>query len=138
MTAKKPLTLKIFFFLVFIDLLETFAQFCFKKSALPVSGLEIRAFGDALHFIAAIIPSSFLWLGLVCVLTILISWSTVLSKIDLSVAVPVCSFSYITIPLVSVLYFHEKISIVRWGGISCIIVGIVLVSISTKHKEAAR
>ena len=35
---RKHLTLKIFLFLVFIDLLETFAQFCFKKSALPAVG----------------------------------------------------------------------------------------------------
>jgi drug/metabolite transporter (DMT)-like permease len=135
MPKKRRLTLKIFLFLVFIDFLETFAQFCFKKTALSQSRLEIRAFSDAAHFIATIIPSPFLWFGLISVLMIFAIWSTILSKIDLSVAVPVCSFSYITIPLVSVLYFHEKISALRWFGISFIIAGIILVSISTKHKE---
>jgi drug/metabolite transporter (DMT)-like permease len=135
MLKKRRLTLKIFLFLVFIDFLETFAQFCFKKSALTESGFQITAFKDALHFITAMIPSPFLWFGLISVLVIFAIWSTILSKIDLSVAVPVCSFSYITIPLVSVLYFHEKISALRWFGISFIIFGIILVSISSKHKE---
>ncbi len=76
MTAKKPITLKIFLFLACIDLLETFAQFCYKKSAIAESGIEIRALSDAVHFVATVIHSPFLWLGLICVLTIFISWST--------------------------------------------------------------
>jgi len=135
MVKKRRLTLKIFLFLVFIDFLETFAQFCFKKTALSERGLEIKAFADAAHFIGTIIPSPFLWLGLISVMMIFVIWSTILSKIDLSVAVPVCSFSYITIPLVSVFYFHEKISALRWFGIFFIIFGIIFVSLSSKHKE---
>ncbi len=135
MLKQRRLTLKIFLFLVFIDFLETFAQFCFKKSALSESGIEIKALVDIAHFIKSILPSPFLWLGLISVLVIFAIWSTILSKIDLSVAVPVCSFSYITIPLVSMLYFHENISVLRWCGISFIILGIILVSLSSKQKE---
>ncbi len=135
MAAKRPVTLKIFLFLASIDLLETFAQFCFKKSAMPESGLEVKGWTDALHFVATVIPSPFLWLGLICVLTIFVSWSTVLSKIDLSVAVPVASVSYITIPLVSVIFLKEHISLMQWGGIGFILLGIILVSLSSKTKE---
>ncbi len=132
---KKHLTLKILFLLIFIDFLETFAQFCFKKTALPQGGFEIKALNDVFHFIASVIPSPFLWLGLYSVLLIFTIWSTVLSRIDLSVAVPVCSFSYITVPLVSLVFFHEKISQLRWIGIFIILLGVILVSISSKHKE---
>jgi len=135
MVKKRRLTFKIFLFLVFIDFLETFAQFCFKKTASSESSLQVKAFTDAVHFIWSVIPSPFLWLGLISVLMIFAIWSTVLSKIDLSVAVPVCSFSYITIPLISMFYFHEKISTLRWFGIFFIIFGIIFVSLSTKHKE---
>ena len=135
---RKHLTLKIFLFLVFIDLLETFAQFCFKKSALSAAGFEIKAVNDIFHFASYMIPSPFLWLGLFSVLLIFTLWSTVLSKIDLSVAVPVCSFSYISVPLVSLFFFHEKISILRWTGILIILLGVVLVSISSKQKKAVQ
>jgi undecaprenyl phosphate-alpha-L-ara4N flippase subunit ArnE len=64
-----------------------------------------------------------------------IIWSTILSKIDLSVAVPVCSFSYVTIPLVSIIFLHEKISLLRWSGIFFILVGVIFVSLSSKEKE---
>lgn len=135
MPRKQHVTLKILFLLIFIDFLETFAQFCFKKSALPESGFEIKAFNDVLHFIISIIPSPFLWLGLFSLLLIFTIWSTILSKVDLSVAVPVCSLSYITVPLVSLVLLHEKISHLRWTGIFIILFGVILVSVSSRHKE---
>ena len=132
---RKDLSVKIFLFLIFIDVLETFAQFCFKKSVCAATCLGVHNFSEGLKFINAVIPSPFLWLGLFTVLAIFISWSTVLSRIDLSVAVPVCSFSYISVPLVSVLLFHEKISILRWSGIFVILLGVIFVSISSRIKE---
>ena len=138
MPRKSRLTFKILCFLVSIDLLETAAQFCFKISTLGYAQLEIKSFLDAVHFIQAVVPSVYLWVGLLSVIIIFIIWSTVLSRVDLSVAVPVCSFSYITVPLVSALFFHEKISILRWGGIGFILIGVILVSMSSVHKEERR
>lgn len=40
-----------------------------------------------------------------------------LSKIDLSVAVPIASFSYILIPLSSALFLGESVSLFRWIGV---------------------
>ena len=135
MPQKKHLTYKIFFLLVFIDFLETFAQFCFKKTSLPENNFEIKALHDVFSFVINIIPSPFLWLGLFSVLLMFTLWSTALSKIDLSVAVPVCSLSYITIPLVAQFFLHEKISPLRWLGILIVLFGVVLVSMSSRHKE---
>jgi drug/metabolite transporter (DMT)-like permease len=134
---KGNLTFKIFLFLVSVDFLETFTQFCFKKTALPESAFEISAFADVLIFLKLMLFSPFLWLGLTSVLFTFIIWSTILSKIDLSVAVPVCSFSYITIPLVSIIFLHEKVTYLRWMGIFLILIGVIFVSLSSKHQEAA-
>ena len=138
MPKKSKVTLKILCFLISIDLLETVAQFCFKKSALDHVQLEISSFLGAIQFVQAVIPSVYLWVGLLSVIVIFIIWSTVLSRVDLSVAVPVCSFSYITVPLVSAIFFHEKVSVLRWGGIGFILVGVILVSMSSVYKEERR
>jgi len=135
MTAKRRLTFKILLFLIFTDLLETLAQFCFKKGTAAANLLGINNLQDALLFVKTLIPSPFLWLGLVAVLLIFITWVTILSKVDLSVAVPVASFSYITIPIVSSLFLHEYISRLRWLGICCILMGVILVSASSRHQE---
>ncbi len=137
MAAKKHLTAKILLFLIFTDLLETFSQFCFKKGANAADFLGVSDPESAFVFFKTVIPSPFIWLGLISVSMIFIIWVAILSRVDLSVAVPVASFSYITIPLVSHIFLHEHISHTRWMGIFCILVGVILVSVSTRHREGA-
>ncbi|MFH0856072.1 MAG: EamA family transporter [Candidatus Omnitrophota bacterium] len=135
MTAKRRLTLKILLFLVSTDILETLAQFCFKRSASSRGFPEIATFIQGAMFLKAAVLSPFLWLGLLSVFLIFIIWSTILSKIDLSVAVPVASFSYILVPLVSSVFLHEKVSSIRWLGIVFIILGVIFVSVTTNHNQ---
>ena len=130
---KKPITFKIIVFLFLTDVLETFVQYCFKKSTIPFGAVYVHSAQDALKFIAAVCASPFLWIGLAGVFCVFVIWVTLLSKIDLSVAVPVASFSYIGVPLVSAIVFKEQIPPLRWVGILVIVFGIVLVSISTHH-----
>lgn len=133
---RKKLTLKILLFLIFSDVLETFTHLFFKKSVLAESGFNITNFCDTVVFLKGAFSSPFLWAGLLSVLLTFIIWSTILSKIDLSVAVPIASFSYIFVPLVSIIFLHEKISFLRWSGIFFILIGVIFVSISSKEKEA--
>jgi uncharacterized membrane protein len=65
-----------------------------------------------------------------------IIWSTILSKIDLSVAVPIASFSYILVALVSILFLHETITLLRWMGIFLILTGVIFVSVSSRAEES--
>ncbi len=134
MSSKKHITFKILLFLIFTDVLETFAQFCFKKSAMSGNLLGINTLSEGIVFIKTVIPSPFLWVGLFSVLCLFIIWSAILSKIDLSVAVPVASFSYVGIPVVSLIFLHEKISLLRWSGICFILAGVILVSMSSRQK----
>ena len=125
----KKLTVKILLLLIFSDLLEVFTLFCFKKGAIPLAGWQITHPIDILSFMQTAMSSVFLWLGLFSVMLAFIVWSTILSKIDLSLAVPLASLSYILVPIVSVVWLHETISPLRWAGILFIVVGIVLLSI---------
>lgn len=133
---KKRLTLKILLFLIMTDVLETSAQFFFKKTAMPESGLSIKNLPDLYIFIKTAFFSPYIWVGFLCVFLIFVIWSTILSKIDLSVAVPVASSSYILIPIVSIIFLHEKVTFLRWFGILFIILGVIFVSASTREKEA--
>jgi len=138
MSAKKRVTFKILLFLIFTDCLETLAQFCFKKSALSVTLLEISSFETAIVFLKTVASSYFLWIGLFSVFIVFVAWSTILSHIDLSVAVPVASFSYISVPLVSVIFLGEKLSLIQWLGIFFILNGVILVSLSSRQKEISQ
>lgn len=133
---KRKLTLKIFLFLILSDVLETFHQFCFKKSALFEEDPPLTGFYDLLLFFKVVFSSPFFWIGLLSLIIMFIIWSTILSKIDLSMAVPIASFSYILVALVSILFLHETITLLRWMGIFLILTGVIFVSVSSRVKES--
>ncbi len=135
MNSRKHITLKVIAALILTDLLETCAQFCFKKSALTAGSWHIISLAQGISFVMTVMQSPFFWGGLVCVGVIFVCWSLILSKVDLSVAVPIASISYVTIPLVSVIFLKEHISFVQWSGIGFILLGIILVSLSAHTKE---
>lgn len=136
MMKRRPLTIKIFILVVSTDFLETAAQFCFKKTALAQHSAVITNITDALRFLSVAAANPFLWFALLAVFALFCIWITILSKLDLSVAVPAASLSYITIPLASVIFLGERIPFLRWLGILFIILGIILVSLSS-HRQGA-
>jgi len=130
---KKKITLTILLFLIFCDILETFTQFCFKRSAF--TAIDIANLNQIAAFLHSAIASPFLWMGLLSVFTTFVIWSTILSKIDLSVAVPIASFSYILVPIASIIFLHEKITPLRWVAIVFILIGVILVSLTSEEKK---
>ncbi len=134
---KKKLTLKIILFLVFSDILETLIHLCFKKGAMSFDYFDINTCAEGVTFLAGVFSTPFLWLGIFLALLTFVVWSTILSKIDLSVAVPIASFSYILIPLTSAIFLHERVSLLRWIGVIFILAGVIFVSLSSKEKEVA-
>ncbi len=131
---KKKVTLKILLLLLASDILETAIHFFFKKGALAQTGFSAVDLPGAFVFLKAVFSSPFLWAGLLTVVAVFVIWSTILSRIDLSVAVPIASFSYILVPVVSVVCLHEQISVLRWIGILLILMGVILVSLSSGER----
>lgn len=133
----KRITLKILLFIILSDIFETLIHFCFKKGTLTQAHLDIHNISDGISFLSGVFSSYFLWLGIIFALLTFIVWSTILSKIDLSVAVPIASFSYILVPLISAIALGERVSLFRWVGIFFILTGVIFVSLSTREKEAS-
>lgn len=59
-------------------------------------------------------------------------WLLVLSRASLSFAYPFASLGYVLIVLSSRFVLHEQVPLLRWAGVACIVVGIVLVA-QTPH-----
>lgn len=58
-------------------------------------------------------------------------WLAVLSWEDLSVALPMQALSYVVVAFLAQWYLGEHISPMRWGGISLVCVGVVLITRSS-------
>jgi drug/metabolite transporter (DMT)-like permease len=131
---KKKVTFKILLLLIASDVLETTVHFFFKKSTLSSNYAQVTDLATWALFLKTVFLSPFLWAGLLAVLAVFILWSLILSKIDLSVAVPIASFSYILVPLASIIFLHEQITLLRWLGVFFVLAGVILVSLSSKER----
>ena len=125
------LTLKIFALLVLNELGDTLAQLLMKKGLMH-TGIDSVTFANILEFCARNSSSLLLWLGIIMQALNFFVWIVILYKIDLSIAMPAGSTSYIFIPLAAAVFLHERVSLLRWAGICLIVVGIHFVSRSKR------
>ena len=115
------LPLKIFLFIVINDLLDTAAQLLMKTGIHHLFDLTNHDF-------------FLFWMGVAIYLFNFFLWMKILSKIDLSVALPLASSSYILIPVAAIFFLHEFVSPLRWLGLVFIVLGIYFVSQSKPSK----
>lgn len=128
------LTLKIFLLIVLNDVGDTIAQLLMKKGLIQ-TGIDSVNFGNIAEFAVRNASSPLVWLGIFVFVLNFFIWIVILSRVDLSIAMPVGSTSYIFVPIVAMIFLHEHVSVLRWAGILLIALGIHFVSQSRKPEE---
>ena len=109
-------SLSVFLLIITIDIFDTAANLLLKKGGW--------------HF-----NVPYLSLGIAFYAINFILWMKVLTKVDLSMALPMASASYILVPIISVIFLHEQVGFIRWMAILLIIVGIYFISKSQIDEE---
>lgn len=134
MKNKGSLTLKIFALIVLNDMLDGVAQLLIKKGFIA-TGISNVTFGNICEFVLRNALSPLVVSGVLIGFLSCLLWFVILSRIDLSIALPVGSTIYIFVPLLAVFFLHEQVGPLRWAGIFLIIAGIYCVS---KSKHSAK
>ncbi len=57
-----------------------------------------------------------------------ILWMYIIKHYPLSVAYPMISLSYVFGMIAAMVFFHESVSLMKWLGVLCIILGCVLIA----------
>ncbi len=121
------LPLNVFLLIVANDLSDTAAQVLMKKGLGHIDAGSAWSF--VTHVAALRSPAMFFFLaGVLIYLSNFFIWMKILSKADLSIALPIGSTSYILIPIAAVLFLHEHVGLMRWAGLCFIVLGIHCVS----------
>lgn len=110
------------------DIIDTISQL-FLKSSINSLHPKINSLKKVLRFIFQLTKIPRVWVGFVLAGISLGLWLLVLSKADLNFAFSLDSMRYILITLASGLILKERISLGRWLGIACVVIGITLVAI---------
>lgn len=129
--TKRHLTLKIFMLIVMTDLIESSSQFFFKKGTLFFPEIHLNTLQEYLLFIKCMVATPWIWAGFIVITINFFLWMLVLAKVDLSVAFPVGSTSFLFVPLASIFLLHENIGLLRWLGVILIVSGVILISKSS-------
>jgi drug/metabolite transporter (DMT)-like permease len=98
--------------------------------ATAATGGALKLETDSLKHMA-VTPA--VWAGLVLFGLSAIVWMLVLSRASLSFAYPFASLTYVLILLADRLVLHQSVPGLRWAGVFCIMLGIVLVA-QTPHR----
>ena len=80
-----------------------------------------------------VVTTPAVWGGLFLFGLSAIVWLAVLSRASLSFAYPFASLTYVLILLADRFVLYETVPALRWAGVFCIMVGIVLVA-QTPHR----
>lgn len=126
--------LKVVALIVLKDTIESFGDLFFKMGALS-TGINNVVISNFMEFAARITSNPWLWIGIIFYLANFFLWIALLSRVDLSVAFPMSSLTYIIVPFLAIIFLGEKVHPVRWAGIILIIIGISLAGRSAGDKE---
>jgi multidrug transporter EmrE-like cation transporter len=97
---------------------------------------QVAADTGALRFSADslrdVVTTPAVWVGLALFGLSAVVWLAVLSRASLSFAYPFASLTYVLILLADRFVLDQEITALRYAGVACIVVGIVLVA-QTRH-----
>jgi len=131
---KNSLTLKIISLLLLADISESAGELFFKKAVMQ-TGVDHVVILNFISFLLNLMATPSLWFGILIYTANFILWMAVLSRLDLSIAFPISNATFVIIPFFSMIVLHEKISMVRWLGAVCIIIGVTLISRSPEKSS---
>lgn len=102
----------------------------FLKRGMTIVGDTLT--GSPFQFFFKAFTSPFVLGGLAFYVVSLLIWLVVLSKVDLSLAYPLISLSYVFVILVSWLFLGESINLLRILAVVFIMIGVILLGQSAR------
>ncbi len=107
-----------------VILLSTISEMFLKRGALDTAHLPHML--DWLGFNA--LRSGWVWIGILVQILGFAGYAAVLRVMPLSLAFGLMSILHVTIPVFSRIFFHETIPPLRWAGIWCVLLGVLVLA----------
>jgi drug/metabolite transporter (DMT)-like permease len=100
--------------------------------------MGVKQIGELQHWtpagVAAFLWSVFtnvtVWLGIACLIGYFVSYMLVLSWADFSFVLPASALTYVLVPVLARIVLNESVTPLRWAGVACIFLGVVLVGLT--------
>ncbi|MCX5750175.1 MAG: EamA family transporter [Candidatus Saganbacteria bacterium] len=100
-------------------------QMLMKKGMMIIGTFSVT---QLLPRLISIIFNPFVFMGLSCFAFSSVLWLVILSRFQLSFVYPMVSMAYVAVAILSLFFFKESVTWVRWMGIFTICLGVFLIS----------
>jgi drug/metabolite transporter (DMT)-like permease len=107
------------------------------KAMKSVGSLTSGRVLDLVPIASRILTSSYIWLGVACLLGFFIVHMLLLTWADYSYVQPATSLSYVSVTMLSYLILGEAISPLRWLGVAVICLGVFVVGLTSPSTTGA-
>jgi uncharacterized membrane protein len=126
MKSLEPLHLKTYILMLFIVVFGPLGNLLLGKG-MKGRGTISWTSTELAHFVAFVLKSEFVWLGIGSLIVFFVAYMLVLSWADYSYVQPASAFAYGTAALLGHFVLGEMVSVVQWAGITVICLGVFIV-----------
>lgn len=103
-------------------------QTCLKLGMTNIGELSFGGLDGILSFLGKVATSPLVMFGLFLYVVASMIWLVVLSRVDLSFALPMMALSYVGVLIISHFCLNENVTPLRWLGVAVICCGVFLLS----------
>lgn len=108
-----------------------FGGILMKIGATQLGHIEIGSFGQLFHFLISLFTNLPSLGGIALYFLSAVTWSYLLTKLDISFVQPILALTYVATPLLAIVILNEQVPPLRWLGITVIIIGVFIVAKSS-------
>ena len=109
-----------YLYLVLVPTLLAVGQFLFKRTA---DGLVTHS---VFRFFGSMLASPHFWVALLIYAIATFLWVFILSRVPLSRAIPFIALTFVIVPIISAVFFEERLNLAYWVGIFVVMGGVYI------------
>ena len=103
-------------------------QVCLKLGMSNMGELSFGGLSEVASFLGKVATTPLIIFGFFLYVVASMIWLVVLSRVDLSFALPMMALSYVGVLVIAHFFLNENVTPLRWLGVSVICLGVFLLS----------
>jgi uncharacterized membrane protein len=107
-----------------------------KKGMNQIGDMGKPSVAEVVRLFKAGVTNAGILLGVFCEALFFASLLILMSKSDISFLWPLTGLSFVFATFAAILFLHEQVSVIRWVGVVCIMIGAGLISYSEHAKPS--
>jgi drug/metabolite transporter (DMT)-like permease len=99
-----------------------------SKGMKQIGAVNVASAGALAHVFVGILANGAIWFGILFLILSMVCYMVTLSWADYSFVQPAAAIGYAVVPLLGYLLLGETVTSLRWAGVLCICLGVLLIT----------